>query len=148
MSMMSENQPPEESSGTITDAKQLLSMTGRYMHIGGKFFQMFAGTSSILTRYENRTIHLDVRIFRLPTRITVEQLSRNVAKSYTILEELKAAAGFVAHVYESHHPFGFVLSGKADEVTIATTVDRFIAGVGKPAPDILLKIVEGEWNIE
>ena len=88
------------------------------------------------------------QVLRLPSRLTVEQLSRNVAKSYTILEELKDAAGFIAHVYESHHPFGFVLSGKADELTIAKTVDRFIAGVGKPAPDILLKIVKGDWSIE
>jgi len=129
---------------TITDPKRLSSMTGRYMRIGGKYFQMFAGTSSGLTRFENKIIHLDVRIFRCPSGITPAQLGRNVAESYTVLDELKDAVGYVAHVYESHHPFGFALPGNSDEETISKTVNRFIAGVGKPDPDILLVRIEGK----
>lgn len=134
---------------TISDPQELSALLNEHVHRAGKFFQMFCGTSSRLTLYENGILHLEIRVPGERGGISVEQLARNIAKSWSFGTKLSGATGYKVHIYKANHPSGFVVDAEgSDHEVLARTLVATMKAAAKPGPDILLKIVEGDFDNE
>jgi hypothetical protein len=108
---------------------------------------MFCGTASHLSLYENGILHLEIRVPGQEGRISVEQLARNIAESWSYGVRLNGATGYKVYIYKANHPAGFVVDPKGtDREVLAKTFVAAMKAAAKPGPDILLKIVEGEFG--
>jgi len=131
---------------TISDPQELRALCSEHLHRSGKFFQMFEGTSSELTLYENGILHLEIRT---PGRgrFPVEQLARNIAKSWAYGPKLSGATGYVVQVYKANSPSGFFVDAKGIEVKeLAAIIRAQIEAAKRPRSDILLTVVEGNFS--
>ena len=136
-------------SETISDPQELGDLCNEHVHRAGKFFQMFCGTASRLTLYEDGILHLEIRVPGEVVRISVEQLARNIAKSWSYGERLNGATGYRVHIYKANHPAGVVVDTEgSDHEVLARTLVATMKAAAKPGPDILLKIVEGDFENE
>jgi len=134
---------------TISDPQELSALFNEHVHRAGKFFQMFCGTASRLTLYEKGILHLEIRAPGEGVRISVEQLARNIAKSWSYGERLGGATGYKVYIYRSNHPAGFVVDAEgSDHEVLAGKLVATMKAAAKPGPDILLKIVEGDFENE
>ncbi|MCX6972510.1 MAG: hypothetical protein NTV93_20495 [Verrucomicrobia bacterium] len=110
---------------------------------------MFCGTASRLTLYENGILHLEIRVPGERGGISVEQLARNIAISWSNGVRLNGATGYKVHIYKANHPAGFVVDTKgSDSEVLAKTLVATMKAAAKPRPDILLEIVEGDFENE
>lgn len=134
---------------TISDSQELSDLYSEHVHRAGKFFQMFCGTASRLTLYENGILHLEIRVPGERGGISVEQLARNIAISWSNGVRLNGATGYKVHIYKANHPAGFVVDTKgSDSEVLAKTLVATMKAAAKPRPDILLEIVEGDFENE
>jgi hypothetical protein len=134
---------------TISDPQELRALYTEHVHRAGKFFQMFCGTSSRLTLYENGILHLEIRVPGEVRGISIEQLARNIAKSWSYGVRLNGATGYKVHIYKANHPAGFVVDAKgSDSEVLVKTLVATMKAAANPGPDILLKIVEGDFDNE
>jgi hypothetical protein len=134
---------------TISDPQELSALYREHVHRAGKFFQMFCGTASRLTLYENGILYLEIRVPEEGGDISIEQLAKNIAKSWSYGVRLNGATGYKVHIYKANNPAGFVLDPRgADRQALAETLVATMKAAAKPGPDILLKIVEGDFENE
>lgn len=115
----------------------------RHLRSVDKFFRMFAGAASRITKFHGEIIYLDIQIDdRL--KIPLEQITRNIATSWHTESDLSGATGYVAHIYKSLHPSGFVFSVNTPS---EEAIER-INGIATDYPDVMLRIISESFQVE
>lgn len=127
---------------TISDPIELRRLYHTHINRAGKFFQMYAGTSSELERYEDGILHLRIRSTK--EGALLKQIVRNIAKSWRHDPELSGATGFRAAVYRSANPPG-VVAGPEDleKPNFAAVFAAALKAAADTTSDILVEIIEG-----
>jgi hypothetical protein len=140
------NPEPEETAlpEDLTDPVLLREMNSYHCNAAGKFFQMFMGTSSAITSVNGGWIHLDLHTTGARGKGTLSELALGIAESWRkVFPGLRSSPGFVAHIYKTNHPTGFVHT--PDPGNFEESVDylyKLLKRSMEPTPDILLKIVK------
>ena len=116
----------------------------RHIRSIDKFYRMYAGAASKLLSYEDGILELDVRLDGRLKKATPAAMAVKLANSWHREPELQDATGYVAHVYKSVRPVGFVTpaSGRSKKVLREEIVSR-VKELAKGHPDILLETVRG-----
>ena len=129
----------------ITHTSHLERLRHRHIQRAGKFFQMFAGASSSLEKYESGILHLEIRSAKQGD--ILQRIVRNIAKSWRHEPELVGALGFNATVYRKANPPGFV-AGLADleKPDFAKAMVAALKAAADPSSDVLIGIMEGVFG--
>ena len=132
---------------SISDPSTLKQMNIHHVNAAGKFFQMFAGSSSHLTLFKDGVFHLEIRTSVSKEAPNFDQLMRNIANSWrNIFRRRFHAQGFVAHVYKIHRPAGFVCDAKGkDTRDLAGAIVGWMKAASEPSADILLEVIEADF---
>jgi hypothetical protein len=69
---------------------------------------MFAGAGSRITAFEDAVIHINVRVDDRQS-LPVEVITRNIADSWRMEEELKHATRYLARIYKTGTPASLCL---------------------------------------
>ena len=128
----------------------LASLNARHISSSDKFFRMFGGAASTLTAFEDGILHLDVRAGNR-LRISLEDITRSLARSWHCEEELRSATGYLAHVYKSERPTGFAIAthNRSPHEVAQQVFQQF--RLIRPEPqhaDVLLAILQGTFAQE
>ena len=131
----------------IFDQASIEQMNRHYVHTAGRFFQMFAGTSSELMSIEDEIFHLEIHTLVAKESPDFHRLVRNVAKSWqTVFSRVFQARGFSAHIYRTHHPKGFIVGAEdKPQGQLIKGILEWTKEAARPSADILLAVVCEEY---
>lgn len=118
-------------------------LNDRHIRTSDKFFRMFAGAASQITAFEEECICLDIHVDNR-LAMPLEKITRNIAASWHREPELQSAKSYVAHIYKTERPSGFVVSGFSPEM--ADEIVRRAKELVTEYPDILLTCIRGSFE--
>ncbi len=124
------------------DADALEAINKAHCLTVGKFFQMFAGTSSKLTDYKDGTIHLIIHAPEAAPRNKTRYVVRNIAKSWRRWH-FPDAVRFVAKVYHRKAPEGIAIeaTGRTTD-DLASALAAWVRAASNPGPEVLVETME------
>ena len=90
----------------------LQPINNRHINAVDKLYRMHVGASTHLTAVSDGCFELETRIDHRKRPISVEQLAKNIARSWQSIPELSSCPQCLIRIYQSAGPTGFFVPAK------------------------------------
>jgi hypothetical protein len=134
--------------GTGTPTKESLDLAGiNKRHVRGvdKWYRMYAGAASNLTSFDNGIIYLDIHVDNRLDQPLAE-ITRKIAESWLMEEELRCADGYLAHIYKTERPSGgMAVPNPGGLEALAGQLLHLVNGLAKQFSDVLITTISGSY---
>lgn len=130
--------PPKES-------LDLAAINERHVRGVDKWYRMCVGAASNLTSFENGIVYLDIHVDnRLDQPLA--GITRKIAQSWLMEEELKCADGYSAHIYKTERPSGGMVVPDGSGLDALAGKHLYLVNeLAQGFPDVLITTISGSY---